>query len=424
MRAWRRLKSSERLYYCSAWVVLLWQIGDWLEWIEFPVYAHVMQGALAVLLAVLPLFPLVSSMAIVVLAVAYGLTSLGQGYFDSLLLCGFPSLFAWAVLGRRWGRLLPSCLMVAGIETGLVVCRLTAIAWLEWVALLLQPAIAWSVGALIRQLIDAQARRRLAEQRLRTERERLAMVRVLHDSVANTMSYALLRCRAIEDAEGMTGDLLVELRDVEHAMEQALGELRSKILESRPLADAVAESRSGHGASPATVHRDVLQRLDLIDSRLRKLGFSGHSMCVGDIAALPGDVAHTIVRAVSEIGMNIVKYGEPGEYSLAVAISHGGANIIAVNRCRGNERPNFRNADSDSPSDGSTGETCSRYRRRRSGPGDDAGLNMALRSGHGLASIRGEVQRLGGTVSVCEENGEWSIAVCIPPQPDSAMHDR
>lgn len=261
--------------------------------------------------------------------------------------------------------------------------------WAGYLFVYLPVVLAWGVGALIQCNGVAEQEKARAEQQAEERRRQLDTVHVLHDSIANTMSYALMRCRVAEDGTSPTA-----LCEVESALELALRQLRSEVITpmrqqiERPSESAVSMHTlpSSRSSIPPLAAHDgelaVRAALNNIAQRLDRLGFIGAPTYTNSNGVeLSEPMTRMLCQIVEEIGANIMKHGVPGDYALAVTIcGNGGAAIVSSNQCAVDEAA------------------------------DDATVNH---TGHGLRLLHDTVALCGGTVHTYVEDGEWVVSVRI-----------
>ena len=141
--------------------------------------------------------------------------------------------------------------------------------------------IALLCGSVVREWQSLLVRQRLADREIAYRREQLRMMHTLHDSVANTLSYAVLLCRSGQGGHD---------ERVERLVEQALKALRSDVIV--PVASRIDDdgrtmgassqtslSDTGHGDDRSCMD-DVRAALHEVDERLDALGFTGEAILI------------------------------------------------------------------------------------------------------------------------------------------------
>ena len=256
--------------------------------------------------------------------------------------------------------------------------------WLSWLAGLAPYCIALFCGLVVREWQNLLVRQRLAEREIAYRKEQLRMVHTLHDSVANTLSYAVLLCRGRQDEHD---------EQIERLLEQSLKTLRSDVIapvtnqidvdDDRTAGASMAACLSdANRAGDSSCMDDVRAELRGISDRLAALGFTGEAIFINR----GGDPVHQwsemVCGIVRELGSNIAKHAAPGDYALTVVTDDGRTTIMS-NAC----------ADD----------------RQMGGKHDEA-----LSSGFGLGDLLNVVHNAGGTAEWCCEDGEWSIAIELP----------
>lgn len=226
----------------------------------------------------------------------------------------------------------------------------------------------------------AEMRRRLLEQENAQYAERLNMLHQLHDSVAGTLTYALMLCR-----RGRTEGDVAQYQYVESAIEEALDHMRREVIEpTRRLVDAHGTAPDGKPAVTASpMSPDAIDvQLGRIATRLRQLGYRCETLLRGDRTTLPEDRAIVIARTIEEIGNNILKHGEPGYCAITVTIDGDGAATI--------------------------------WSSNLAEPGRTRSADGTNGNGEGLDLIRRSIRPFGGRLVTSCEDDEWTTVVTIP----------
>ena len=335
------------------------------------------------LYVVLPCAPIAAAYAISVFnVVAFAAPIPGNG-LEYIGTCYALALLAWRGNRRK------ACACLAVVLAGTVAVLLVRSdgylpAPVALLGILAPYCIALLCGSVVSEWQSLLVRQRLADREIAYRREQLRMMHTLHDSVANTLSYAVLLCRS-----GQVG----QDERVERLVEQALKALRSDVIV--PVASRIDDdgrtmgapsqaslSDTGHGDDRSCMD-DVRAALHETDERLSALGFTGEAILIDRGGVPDRQWAQLVCTIVGELGSNIAKHAVPGDYAMTVVTDADRTTIMSSNGC----------------GDG-------RQARRE--------YAEALSSGFGLRDLSAIVRNAGGTVERCVEGGEWSIAMELP----------
>ncbi len=222
---------------------------------------------------------------------------------------------------------------------------------------------------------------RIDSVQLKAQAERLAMLHELHDSVATSLTYAVLSSRLARSRCAPHSDAAKDLLEVENAVSQALRHLRERVImpantsiNSEPQDGTVAPAQTGPALD---VHRFVREQVE----QLSKLRFTP-VVSVELPYPLPQTFECVINEFIAEICSNIAKYASQGTVTLSVRTM--GTDQIALassNICK---------------NDGSKG------------------TDHTFSTRTGLASMRKRVEELDGEIDFCCENNEWTISIRLP----------
>lgn len=256
---------------------------------------------------------------------------------------------------------------------------------LSWLVGLAPYCIALFCGLVVREWQDLLVRRRLAEREVAYREKQLRMVHILHDSVANTLSYAVLLCRSRQGGND---------EQVERLLEQALKALRSDVI--APAANRTDDDGQAVGMSVETrmpdaerddnrsYADDVRAVLKETNDRLAVLGFAGESILIDRGGNPSRQWSQCVCGIVRELGSNIAKHAAPGDYALTVVADTERTTIMSSNECDDGRLPKEEEHDE------------------------------VLSSRFGLNDLLNAVHNVGGTAEWCREGNEWSIAIELP----------
>ncbi|MDY4678564.1 MAG: hypothetical protein SO360_06880 [Bifidobacterium tsurumiense] len=292
--------------------------------------------------------------------------------------------YALIVLALRWHKWPAFCVAMTVI-VGRYIGAALAWGWLEastlgitWLCVL-----AYLIGVGLR-VWKHQVQRRQRDLALTEQRERqIHMLRIMHDSVAGTLSVAVLRCRNARATVPERSSQANEWEQVEVLISKALLDIRSEIIEPAwKLLDGAEEAEE---VEKVEVPRQVVdishalpERLDYTDEFLAALGYEGRSL-MGDMTRCDSVVAAMLPDIITELGTNIAKHGAPGEYALVVQPYQGegvrvtSSNILATH-------------------------------------GEQRG------SSYGLRLMESRLQAINGQAHYGVDGDEWTIAIQIPSQ--------
>jgi signal transduction histidine kinase len=238
--------------------------------------------------------------------------------------------------------------------------------------------IASLVGFTIAQWLESarlQEEKAFQEQELIYERKRLQLTQTIHDSVAGSLSYGVLRMRQIESTlHHQDEELIASLGDVEDIMRQALTSIRSEILES----SNVTLHENGKDSDVFRNEEDLRTVLLDMKHRLDALGFDGEALLVGDTERIT-HIPREVVGIIRELGNNISKYAEKrSSYALIVSLR--------------------------------TSQKLDIYEANVSTEHNDDTLS----GGTGFNRIRQVVNLLGGECNAGVEEREWCVFIQLP----------
>lgn len=355
---------------------------DWINSVGLTVQDHVQNALLMIFTVLLPFNPTICSIIITLLslAMAYALPAATIYWLFST-----PCLLALIFLAKSVRRPIPTAIIFFIMQLLAATGTITHNEELRSLILGYQPLIiAWAIGTLLGCAIEVQRKRTIAEEKASHRSEQLRVLHVLHDSVANDLVYAVTQCKSLRTELTDRGSI-AKTDDVITALESGLAQLRQQIIEpakrdietiDKPGTDA------GHIQTPDT-QACIHSTMRTIEQRLRQCGFAGKPQISGNLSVIREEVIDVIDMTIHELGGNIIKYGEPGAYALAINVSADGTvTIVSSNRYRPR---------TDAPCWSSTSDTC-----------------------HTPILLSNRLRSIGGSMSVSREDGEWTACVCIP----------
>ena len=234
---------------------------------------------------------------------------------------------------------------------------------------------------------ESEARRRVAEDRLRIARD-------LHDTVAHQISVISLNAgvasSALESRPEAARDALATIRS---AARTVLGEIGDLLEVLR------AESDDDAPATASTAPQPGLDRLDELLERFADSGLDVTSRVEGDVAHLPEAVDRVAYRVIQEALTNAHKHSSEHRAHLLVEVTTDAARIVVTNPVAA-----------------------------AAASARDEHLTSAGRGGHGLLGIRERVASVRGTVESGVSAVGYRLTATLPtmspppsPQPPSAM---
>lgn len=274
-------------------VLVLWLV---LAPQAFSVGQVVVAGLGIVLSAFAPRFPLLMGGAYVLL---FLLISYDESLRTALVVLWAVVLVALVAVVKGWRKSLALAVVLSYVATTSVFVGI----WLPidfvgaGIMMCLFAAGVW-VGTMLQQ-----ARLRQEEERARLEREsenhRDALMRTLHDSVANKLTSVVLRAESL----GLGSDA-PQLRETTDLIAD---EAREAISEVRRLIQVM---RDGDEIAPVAVARTVEEHGQLVAELLGSHGFEVELEIPAKVAdrELPGNFQ----QVFAELSANIVKYARPG----------------------------------------------------------------------------------------------------------------
>ena len=221
---------------------------------------------------------------------------------------------------------------------------------------------------------ESEARRRVAEDRLRIARD-------LHDTVAHQISVISLNAgvasSALESRPEAARDALAAIRSASRTVLGEIGDLLS-VLRS--------ESDDPRSDTPTTAPQPGLGRLDELIGRFEASGLDVTVRAEGDLERVPEAVDRVAYRVIQEALTNAHKHGSEHRAHLLVEVTADAARIVVTNPA---------------------------------GAGVPA---QGERAGHGLLGIRERVASVRGTVEIGPTAGGYRLATVLPlsAEPDDA----
>lgn len=298
------------------------------------------------------------------------------------------SWYALAVLGMRW-KLIPSLIWVVVTSGAIYYDGGHQWGWNDSAAIVqtLFYIASFAIGYAIHQWNILDTRRRDVERTAERRKEQLDLLHIMHDSVATSLSIAVLQCR--NAAREAAGD--IEQHDkwfeVENRLVQTLQEIRQSVIEPAKT-DLALIGNNNHMqikhdtelegmaiAQPSAP--SVEQALADIDWNLNVLGFIGSSICEVDFTGCSIEHTRLVCRIITELGNNIAKYGLPPDYAMYISGRGSTISVVSSNMIDQNRVP-----------------------------------DPALSSGYGLQSLRTEIES-NGSMEISHDNGEWTVTILL-----------
>jgi hypothetical protein len=321
-----------------------------------------------------------------------------------------PVCLAMAVLGRRWRSMVSVVAALAlGCLPGLLGAAMGSEPLLAVAPSVQACAMCWCIGSMVGMAGDAERAKSVGAERSRQREHRLRMLGMLHDSLANDLVAAMLRCRAISARQGVDTAVLAEIREVEDILERSVVRLREDIL--IPERAALGEGSAGPGQRDVTGRgavpgADPASRLTAtaaeLDRWLKSREWEGLVRVTGDFLDVDVAVVRLVERCVRELGMNMLKYGSPGAFALEADADGDCVRVLSsdpIGRDAGGRGAD--GCDSGLGSNGCDGGSNA----------PDPRLEFGLSSDCGLALLRRELERCGGSLQWASEAGEWMCFV-------------
>lgn len=350
---------------------------------QLPISDDILYIIYVSLLLTVPIRPVPSSilMCILCLIGIFSSSDMGMYWFH------FEGVwYAAGILGARWGRGIVSISLAFILITLQTVgnilynlepsfsiflsCKLESI---------IPFLIFWSAGSLLRYIRTIEEHQQEAENDARAKQEKIELLQILHDSIANDLVYATTRIRTAQKQISKPTDMDEIIGVIEHA----LLELRHKVI--TPMKNSIEDTTTipsseshDHGTPVEQLYRCSLE----MSQRLHKLGFIGDIKLIGDFNDLPTADIRLLVSFICELGSNIAKYGQQGEYTFVTTSS---ATDDTVNILVSNSQLD--------PTQTTT---------------------PFLSSNSGLSSIRQKVRARRGAVSINSEDDEWTVYISLP----------
>jgi signal transduction histidine kinase len=217
------------------------------------------------------------------------------------------------------------------------------------------------------QTRETEARRRVAEERLRIARD-------LHDAVAHQISVISLNAgvasTTLEERPEKAREALGTIRVAARTVLAEIGDLLEILRHD--------DESSDHPTAP----QPGLDRLDGLVAQFADSGLSVHIRVEGDLSTITGAADLVAYRVIQEALTNAHKHGADDRAHVLIAVRTDRAQIVITNPVR--------------PSDGT------------------AGGDLDRTGGHGLLGLRERVASVRGTVSTGIVPGAYRVAVELP----------
>lgn len=218
------------------------------------------------------------------------------------------------------------------------------------------------------QTREAEARRRVSEERLRIARD-------LHDAVAHQISVISLNAGVASSALGSRPERAEEaLATIRSAARTVLGEIGD-------LMDVLRADESAEPSAVGTAPQPSLDQLDRLVQGFRDSGLDVTVRTEGDLRAVPGAPSRVAYRVVQEALTNAHKHGAEHRAHLLLTTGEDALTVVATN------------------------------------PVDDAVRDAALGSRLGLTGLRERVASVRGTVETGPVPGGWRLLARLPILP-------
>lgn len=218
------------------------------------------------------------------------------------------------------------------------------------------------------QTREAEARRRVTEERLRIARD-------LHDAVAHQIAVISLNAgvatSAIDERPEKARAALVSIRSAARTVLGEIGDLLEVLRND--------DSLDQHSSSP----QPGLDRLDELIAQFRDVGLTANVRTEGDLAAVTGTTALVAYRVVQEALTNAHKHGADHRAHVLITVTEDHASIVVTNPV-----PTSKDARAAAP------DTRS--------------------NGHGLLGLRERVASVRGTVTTGPAPGGYRVSVLLP----------
>lgn len=216
---------------------------------------------------------------------------------------------------------------------------------------------------------DAEASRRVAEERLRIARD-------LHDAVAHQISVISLNA----------GVATATLESRPDRAREALGTIR---LASRTVLGEIGNLlevlRADDRADGARVPTPDLTALPALVEDFARVGLTVHTRVDGDAALADGAVGRVAYRVIQESLTNAHKHGTEGRAHVLVEVRRDAVTVVITNPVGATSAP---------------------------APDDDEGGSASR--GHGLLGIRERVASVRGDVQIGPAPGGWRVRATLP----------
>ncbi|MGB4778147.1 sensor histidine kinase [Microbacterium sp.] len=233
---------------------------------------------------------------------------------------------------------------------------------------------------------EEEARRRVAEERLRIARD-------LHDAVAHEISVISLNAgvasQTVDADPAQAKESLAIVRRAARAVLAEIGDLMELLrsTDATPTPTATSTPTSTPQSEGARAPQPGVDRIDGLVSRFGQSGLAVGVRIEGDLSRVPPATGRVAYRVVQEGLTNAHKHGDGGRAHLLLAVGDDDLTVVVTNPVRAADR---------TP--------------------QQAGAHGAheARSGFGLIGLREQVASVRGTVETGSAPGGWRVAARLP----------
>jgi signal transduction histidine kinase len=276
-----------------------------------------------------------SLLGILLVAASFSL----QNPYLGMAIAAFPIAIAvCAVRGRRVAALLFALLYLANFiattSRNSDTAREVTQGVMFWLVIIFAPLL---LGEGIRRL-QRRSERQRREQELAAERQRHAIARDLHDTLAYATTTMVMKAEQARIRGGQDAQTLADLDFIAAAGRSATADLRTMLALLRENAqgdqsgELVTPIDAAAGVLPPTRFEEVLEAQR---AKLAAFDFDVHLALTGDPVALPDQLSVVLARVLTEVTSNITKHGEPhSEVSVMIDLGPNDIEAVFVNTIR------------------------------------------------------------------------------------------
>ena len=172
------------------------------------------------------------------------------------------------------------------------------------------------LGKLLQYLGSQRAKQKIYEFEIEQNQEKINLMKVTHDSIANKLTNIIILSRDIDPKNYSSHSTIIQT-----LAQQSLSELREKVI--TPLKSSINKDflPSYNNKNTELLLLILHNTIQNIESELKTIGFQGPCTVTGSLLDLNQDLLQDSIEILHEIRNNIIKHGSPPIYSIDIHCS-------------------------------------------------------------------------------------------------------